>query len=224
MGHRIEEVGVAEGEVAHPVIPEPSDVLDEHIALPHTNPPVVHRRDWTVAAPMHATTGCLDVAGEPLLAVYAKPRIAIEGRQKIAGGQGEPEPIEHDRPRIGGAVRDADQCLFVLPSEQRVNKPRFESRPAKGGVETVEHEAHLRAAAGADGSRDGNRHPHRRVHRDGDGHELRRVEIRLIQRLDREIDGADAMPRRTEERGGRGDVEGLMAELVARDEQHSHLV
>ena len=98
--HRVEKVGIAEGEVAHSIVHETGDILHEHVALPDTDPTVVHSRDRAVAAAMHAAARRLDVAGQPLFAVNLQACIAVEWRQQIARGQreaaaGRARPIEH---------------------------------------------------------------------------------------------------------------------------------
>ena len=80
----------------------------------------------------------------------------------------------------------------------------------------------FRPPAATDGSRDANRHAHGGMHRHGDGHHLGGIEVRIAQHLDGEINGADVMARRTQERSCRCDVEWLMAELIAGDQQDPH--
>jgi len=123
---------------------------------------------------------------------------------------------------VVSAVRDTHQRLFELTPDHRVKQPFLEGRPAEWGVQAEEHDANVRPSIGADGPGDGDRDTHRRVHRDSDRDDVREVEIRVAHRLNRQVHGADFMTGLAQEGRSRRNVEWLMAELIARDQEDSH--
>src|SRR2546423_7377834 len=80
MLHAVEEVGVAEREVASTHLDETLDVVQEDV-LPHDpDAPVVDRGHRAVAAAVHAAVARLDVADQPLLVAEHEAGVALQRR------------------------------------------------------------------------------------------------------------------------------------------------
>ncbi len=80
MGRPVEEVWVAECDVARSEPHELRHVLEYHLGLDDAEPPVVHDRNGAVSAPVSATVACLDIPGETHLPVDRQSGVPIEWR------------------------------------------------------------------------------------------------------------------------------------------------
>src|ERR687885_687824 len=92
----VEEVGIAEGDVAGAQLDEARDVPHHGVCADDPDAPVVDGGHRAVAAPVHAAVARLDVAHEPLVAPEREVRVALERRQQVACRQLELAAAELD--------------------------------------------------------------------------------------------------------------------------------
>ena len=143
----VEEVGVAERDVAGAHADEALDVAQDRVGLHDADPPVVDGGDRAVPAAMRAAVAGLDVADQPLLAADRQPGVALEpGSSSRAGGS----KVPRCRWMIGRSPAAAGACAagqLVDPGHQRRlvlagDHPRAElaldELAADGGVEPEE--------------------------------------------------------------------------------------
>ena len=76
----VEEVGIAEGDVAGAELDEARDVPHHGVRADDADAPVVDSGHRAVAAPVHAAVARLDVAHEPLVASEREVCVALERR------------------------------------------------------------------------------------------------------------------------------------------------
>ncbi len=84
MRRRVEEVGIAERDVAGAGVDELLDVGEHRLLVDPTDAAVEHHRHRTVAAPVCAPVGGQDRSDESLLATDLEPRVAVERLQQVA--------------------------------------------------------------------------------------------------------------------------------------------
>ena len=98
----VQEVGVAEGQVAGAHAHELGHVGQDVLHADHPGAPVVDHGDRAVPAPMGAAVAGLDIAGETLLFPDHQPGVAVERRQELSGGQPEtlPAEVHHGAPCV----------------------------------------------------------------------------------------------------------------------------
>src|SRR2546427_2317490 len=99
MLHAVEEVGVAEREVAGTHLDETLDVAQEDVLVHDPDAPVVYRRHRAVAAAVHAAVARLDVADQPLLVAEHEAAVALQRRGEPPPGEAEKPPAATDPPR-----------------------------------------------------------------------------------------------------------------------------
>src|SRR2546423_11470300 len=100
MLHAVEEVGVAEREVASTHLDETLDVGQEDVLLHDPDAPVVDRGHRAVAAAVNAAVARLDVADQALLVAEHEAGVALQrrggaparGRPTAAGAGARPPP------------------------------------------------------------------------------------------------------------------------------------
>ena len=81
MRRAIEEIGIAEGDVARARFHLPPDVFEHGIPLHNTKLALIDRNDGAMAAQMFASPACLGVAGRYLRVTVPQMRVGIEWRQ-----------------------------------------------------------------------------------------------------------------------------------------------
>src|SRR5439155_8594 len=229
MLHAVEEVGVAEREVAGTHLDETLDVAQEDVLVHDPDAPVVDRGHRAVAAAVHAAVARLDVADQPLLVAEHEAGVALQRREELARGKLEALAAEmHDlgSRRIASlgpreAADPGDQGGLVLARDHAVDQPPDREVTADGRVEAVETEGELGPLRP---QRPGGppREAHRGVHRDREGDRLAPLQPLRIPALDCEVEAADLVAGAAQGGGRRGDVQGLVPELVRRDQYDTH--
>ena len=115
----VEEVGVAEGDVAGAQLDEARDVPHHGVRADDADAPVVDGGHRAVAAPVHAAVARLDVADEPLVAAEREVGVALERRQQVACRQLELAPAELDERLVGSRVGRTAGRQLADPGRQR---------------------------------------------------------------------------------------------------------
>ena len=180
-----------------------------------------------MTAEMLAPAARLDVARELEAAVALELRVSLQDRKLRAARHRKRQLLQ--RRRDGGVARppdraglqplnEAHQGGLDLAAHHRVADAGQQMVGVERGVEPVEGDV----AAGVDGPHalgDDDPETERRVHRHRDGHELRARDALGVERVDRHVDHRRRIAGTLEERGRPGDREGLVAELVAGDQE-----
>jgi hypothetical protein len=97
----VEEVGIAEGDVARTHAREALDVAQNGLGLHDADTPVIDRGNRAVAAVVHAPVAGLHVPDQPLLPADRQAGVALQSRQ-LARGKLERAALEvNDRPVVG---------------------------------------------------------------------------------------------------------------------------
>ena len=86
VGGTVEEIGIAEGDVARARRDLLPDVFEHHLALHHAKLSLVHRNHGTVPAQMLAAAAGLGVSGRRFRSVLPEVRIRRQIRQTAAVG------------------------------------------------------------------------------------------------------------------------------------------
>ena len=92
----VQEIGVAEGDVARSHGHELGDVGHHGVLAHQAGAAVVDDGHGTVPAPVRAAVAGLDVAGQAAFAPEGKAGVAVEAREEVAGREPEPAPPELD--------------------------------------------------------------------------------------------------------------------------------
>ena len=231
----VEEVGVAEGDVAGPGRHLGGDVGHHDVLGDDADAAVVDDGHRAVAAAVEAAMARLDVTGQPPLVAERELGIALErraacpasGSGRTSGRAGSTSARSTSVHPTPAARRDAGPSRRPRPPGRArtrrrspVGQPRWR---ASGGVEAVEADGELGALTGPHAL-----HPRwaRRIAvcmgtdtADGLGPGRRRPASQL---LDGEVEGIDLVPGGREGGRRRGHVQRLVTQLVGRDEQDPH--
>ena len=168
----VEEVGIAEGDVAGAQLDEARDVPHHGVRADDADAPVVDGGHRAVAAPVHAAVARLDVPHEPLVAPERQVRVALERRQQLACRELELAAAELDQRLVrSGAGRRRRQLpdplrqrRLVLAGDHPVGQRADREIAAHRRVEAVEADRQLGPRA-ADAGRRRHGQAHRGVHR-----------------------------------------------------------
>ena len=213
----VEEVGVGEREMLGARPDLLLDVGENRVDAHDPDPSVVDDRDRAVPASVGAAPARLD-DGDELLGVAAhETRVPVEWRQEVAGRPaGRVGPCEvHDAPVV--ATLDPGQERGVgLAGEHPVgavgHRRAVEAEAGHGEVGPTL--AHVVDDLPGD--------PGRGVHRDAAGDPIRPGHQLRIPGLDRQVVTAHVVAGVAQPRGGLGDADGLVAELVTRHQGDTH--
>ena len=232
-GHRIEEVGVAEGDVLGARRYQLVDVGEHDFGLDETQSPAVDGCDRAVLTAVSTAATGLDITGHAIPIPIAQ--VGVEAERREARSVRDHEVVSREEwPRTdagpasgaAGAARQAvgegNQGRLVLAADDVVDEsPLGQSVVEQRRVEPVAGDRH-RGAELADAL--GYREPEAggRVHRHREGDQVHSLEIDL-RGLDGEVQGGDLVPGGAQHGGGAGDPERLVAELVGRDQEDSDL-
>ena len=216
----VEEVGVGEGQVLGPRRDLLLDVGEDRVERDHPDPAVVD--DWhrAVPAPVDAAPAGLHDADEVLGVPADQPCVPVQGRQQLSGGGCgggvDPGPVDH--PAVVVAVDPGDELGVALPGQDPVGDVghRGPVEAVAGDREPWPAAAHVVDDLAGDAGRG--------VHRDAARHPLGPGDQLGVPRLDRPVVAADLVAGGAQPGGRSGDAERLVAELVAGDEQHTHVV
>ena len=187
-----------------------------------------------MAAQVLAAAAGLGVAGEKLLGAHPEPGVALERRQPRAARRQELELLERDQRAVGGPVAqrvgiravhqppcEASQAGLELAAQEGVDAEGAQVALVQRGVEPVGAQvgrgverAHPRDLALGQAGRG--------VHGQEERHQVGGANRPLVQRLDREVEAAHRRSLALEPGSGRGEAEGLAAEIVGRDEEGVH--
>ena len=226
MSRAVQEVGVAERDVACARRDLGPDVGHHHRFRHDAEAPLVHRHHRAVAAEMLAAAAAFGEARDALRAIG-------QDQLRIAGKRGQPRAIgcdernlcetygclssRRDGVTVAQTLGQIEQRRFELAAENAAGAPRTQERLVHGGIETVDAEmgagcelAHL--GQGFDGD------PRGGMHADAERDQTRPGELARGEFVQREVDALDveACPR---EPSGRGrERERLAAELVGVDQ------
>ena len=117
----VEEVGVAERDVARAHGGEALDVAQDGLGLHDADAAVIDGGDRAVPAAMHAPVAGLHVADESLLPADRQAGVALEAGQQLA------------RRRFEGAALEMDERPFAGPGAARRRPPARRPRPMSAG-------------------------------------------------------------------------------------------
>lgn len=169
-----------------------------------------------MTAPMPAPMRSLYRAGEHSGTGVFQPGIPIEPGQALTVGDHEIGPTQVTNRSTLSTGHPFEKRRLVLPLESRIDPGTSHTR-----VQAVEGDGEIRStfhnfANQAVGETGGSVHRHR------DGHPLRPGEIRVGQVVDCDVHRPHLVANITQGRRGRGEVNGLAAELVGGDEEDPH--
>ena len=139
----VEEVGIAERDVARAGGDLPARVLEHDVDRHREEPAVIDRRDRAVAAQVLAAARRLDVAGDAPLVTDEQARVAIERRQHGAIGNQKRQAMQRVAASASGAAtgararlqapRERDQILLAFAAEDRVGERARAPPPSSDG-------------------------------------------------------------------------------------------
>jgi hypothetical protein len=218
----VEEVGITEAHVrgarrhllAH---------VGEHDVSGHDHEAAaVDGRNRAVTAQVLAPAAALDVGDELPAPVVIELRVRLERGQGRAARRHEGQPPRVRRGRVGGpgqALRERHQARLGLGADDGVDTVREQVVGVEGRVQAVQTDVRGGIHA-ADALGHAHAQAQRRVHRHRDGHEARTRDLFDVERLHRKVHARREIARLLEECGRGGHRQGLVAHLVARDEEH----
>ena len=226
----IEEVGVAERDVACAHARQALDVAQDGLGLHDADAPVVDGGDRAMPAAMHAPMAGLHVPDQPLLPIERQTGVALESRQQLARRRVEAAALEvDDRPFRGrdGQARSRQlidpgrERRFVLACDRARGELTLYEVAADRGIEPVEADRHP-GVLPAHSARSAERQAHGGMHRHREANRLCPLQGAWIPRLDTEIQAADLVAGAAQRGRRRGDVQRLVAQLVGRDQKDTH--
>ncbi len=147
MVRAVEEIGIAEGDVAGPHVHELGDVGDDGVLGDQSGAPVVDHGDRAVTAPVRAPVARLHVAGQAAFGPEGHLCVAVQAGEEMAGGQAEASPPELDdgavlpvvrRAGRGEGVDPGDEPGLVLSADGEVRHRRNPLGAVETGVQAVE--------------------------------------------------------------------------------------
>ena len=160
----VQEVGVAEGDVAGPHAHELGDVGHDGVLADQAGAAVVDDGDRTVTAAVRAPVARLHVAGQAALAPESQAGVAVQAGQEVAGREAEPAPpeLDHGRSHLAGGAGTTGAAPSSGEAERRPRPPapgsyspamarsaspvEVPSRPVEARVQAVETQRAGRAA------------------------------------------------------------------------------
>ena len=226
MGRAVQEIGVAERDVARARRDLSADVGHHDVFGDDAKATLVHRHHWTVAAQVLAAAAAFGESGDPLRAIgQDQLRIARERGQPRAIGRDERHlvaayqrfPLRRDGAVRAQALREIEQRRLELAAEHGGGATRAQERLVHGGVEAI----HAKMGAGREPAHLGQRldgDPGRGVHADVERDQTRVIELGRVEPLQREVDAFDVEAGAREPRGRRRQRERLATELVGVDQ------
>ena len=175
---------------------------------------------------MRAAAGRLDVPGDGEAVCGLQLRVAVEGGQARAVGDGIVLPRERGvrrrRPVEALTRRDAvgevAQRGLVLAAGHRVDEPARAEVAEQAGVEAVERDHGVRAQR-TQLWHELQCEPRRRVHRDGQRDQVGCTHAPLVERVDGDVEHVDDVAARTQRGRGRREAERLVPHLVGREQE-----
>ena len=207
----VEEVGIAERDVAGAGCDLLVDVGEDGVDVDDPDSAVEHHRHGAVPAPVRAAARRLDVPDRPGLAGDLEVRVATRLGEQVACREGRLE--RHYRVGPFDPAHEGDVGVAV---HERVGHVRTHR-----GVEAV---ASDRLAAGPDGGGRAHREAGRGVHRHRERDLVGPRRECGVPLFEREIEQANVVASGPQDPGRTGDAERLMAELVRRNQQHLHVI
>ena len=119
MAPAVEEVGVAERDVARAHARQALDVAQDGLGLHDADAPVVDGGDRAMPAAMHAPVAGLHVPDQPLLPAHRQAGVALESGQQLARRRVEAAALQVDDRPFGGRGGRARGRQLVHPGRER---------------------------------------------------------------------------------------------------------
>jgi hypothetical protein len=213
MGGAVEEVRIAEADVAGAGRNLAADVGEDDMERDHAKGALVEGDDGAMAAEvLAAATGLGGASGEPL-AVDDERGVAVKRGQGGAVRREEGEAGERDE--IGGraAFDDVEKGLFEFAAKDGGNAELTEKLRVEWGVEAVGNEGGTRVEFACP-ENEGNGRAGGRMHGQVKGLEIGVTEGFGRERGDGSAGGDDVVASGAQPGGGGGQAEGLAAEVI----------
>ena len=225
MSRPVQEVGIAERDVACTCRDEAPDVFEHDLARDGEEPATVDRRNGAVQAVMQAAAARFDVARRHVRARSREMDVAVEIREPDATRNGIREPVQRRHPAGGTRpvplylLHQRDEGALELSADDRVRDSGSQVVGVEQRVQSVEADEALGIEL-PDAVRRPHAQPERGVHRYRNPCEPGAPDFEFIEWIDREVEVVGSVSRALEERAGPCDPERLVAQLVAGDEQY----
>ncbi len=207
MGRRVQEVGIAEGDVLRAELDELLHVVEDRLHVKATGPPVVDDRDRAVPASVGAAVGAAHGTHEAAFVTHREPHVALERREELAGRTGHGARGREVLCRRG-AFHPGDEQLGVAGRHDVVGDVRAHARvQAEAAHRNLDRRNELAGEAGGG------------VHGDRARDPVRPRRGGLVPWVDGQIEGPYLVAPVAQEPSGGGEAQRLVTELVGGDEE-----
>ena len=226
----VEEIRVAEGDMARPRRHLVADVCQDHAGVHHAEAPAVDGHHRTVPAEMLAPAAGFRIAGRQPVA-FGRRHVSVTGQigQATAVGHAKPQlGVGNRRPAWGlcavihEPAGERRQLPFELAAEDGADPEPPEKLLVQRRVQAVATD--MRRRIEADDPRDELRgQARRRVHGKVEGDQARFPDRPFIEAFHGQVDARHFCALVCEPSRGRGQAEGLMAQIVCGQKDDLHL-
>jgi len=225
----VQKVGIAESDVLGPRGDEAAHILEHHFTRYCEEAPAVHRWDRTMETRVQTSAARLDVSRGKAAPGVQQVRVPSQRGQPVAARQRKSQPLDAGG-RIGfrrfpgvDLPRQGHERLLRLASQDVVRVTPQQVLRVERRIQSVKHDSAIRVAP-PDPLGGAHTEPQRRVHGDRNRDESSSPHFGFVKRFHGEIDRVRCEPGALEKGAWPCEPERLMAQLVARNEQHGAMV